>query len=186
MKIRETLYVSTREEWRRWLQDNHNSKDEIWLVSYRKETGRASLPYNVAVEEALCFRWIDSIRKGIDDEKFAQRFTPRKPGSGYSQTNKERLAHLASEGKLAPGVQRQLKDNRPEEYEFPEDIIVALKSNEDAWGFFKTTSPSYQRIRAAYVDAARDRPEVFEKRLNSLLQKSASGKQFGYHIEDFY
>jgi uncharacterized protein YdeI (YjbR/CyaY-like superfamily) len=83
-------------------------------------------------------------------------------------------------------VLRELEDNRPEEYEIPEDIIVALKSNEAAWGFFKTTSPSYQRIRAAYVDAARDRPEVFEMRLNNLVQKSASGKQFGYHIEDFY
>lgn len=186
MEIRETLYVTTRAEWRRWLQDNHNSKDEIWLVSYRKETGLASLPYNVAVEEALCFGWIDSVRKGINGEKFTQRFTPRTPGSGYSQTNKERLAHLASKGKLTPEVQRELEDNRPEEFEIPEDIIIALKSNEDAWDFFKTTSPSYQRIRAAYVDAARDRPEVFEKRLSNLVKKSASGKQFGYHIEDFY
>ena len=186
MKVTETLYVSARNDWRQWLQENHKSKEEVWLVSYRKETGQPSLPYNVAVEEALCFGWIDSIRKGIDDEKYAQRFTPRNQGSGYSQTNKERLARLAVQGKLIPEVLRELQGNRPEEYQIPEDIIVALKSNEAAWEFFKSTSPSYQRIRSAYVDAARDRPVEFEKRLRSLIQKSASGKQFGYHIEDLY
>jgi uncharacterized protein YdeI (YjbR/CyaY-like superfamily) len=186
MKITETLYVNTRKDWRRWLQENHSSKDEVWLVSYRKETGQASLPYNAAVEEALCFGWIDSIRKGIDDEKYAQRFTPRNPASSYSQTNKERLAHLAANGKLIPEVLRELEENRPEDYQIPEDIVLTLKANEAAWDFFKSTSPSYQRIRAAYVDSARDRPGEFEKRLISLVQKSASGKQFGYHIEDFY
>jgi uncharacterized protein YdeI (YjbR/CyaY-like superfamily) len=186
MNVTETIYVSTREDWRRWLQENHDSKDEIWLVSYRKGSGSPSLPYNVAVEEALCFGWIDSIRKGIDDEKYAQRFTPRKPASSYSQTNKERLARLDAEGKLIQGVRRELHNNRPEEYEIPEDIIAALKSNEAAWEHFNSTSPSYQRIRAAYVDAARDRPGEFEKRLNNLIQKSANCQQFGYHIEDFY
>ena len=186
MKVTETLYVSTREDWRRWLQENHSSKEEVWLVSYQKGTGQPSLPYNVAVEEALCFGWIDSIRKGIDDEKYAQRFTPRKPASGYSQTNKERLVRLAAEGKLIPEVLGKLQKNRPEEYHIPEDILHALKSDEAAWEFFKSTSPSYQRIRGAYVDAARNRPGEFEKRLINFVQKSASGKQFGYHIEDFY
>jgi uncharacterized protein YdeI (YjbR/CyaY-like superfamily) len=186
MNITETLYVSTRKEWRLWLQGNHNTRDEIWLVFYRKETGRPSLSYNVAVEEALCFGWIDSIRKSIDDEKYVQRFSQRKDGSSYSQTNKERLAHLDNEGKLTEEVQLELRDNRPEEYEIPEDIISALKSNESAWEFFKSTSPSYQRIRAAYVDHARDRPGEFEKRLHNLIKKSAGGKQFGYFIEYLY
>ena len=186
MQITDTLYVTTRDEWRAWFQENHRAKDEIWLVSFRKDTGRASLPYNVAVEEALCFGWIDSTRKTIDNQKYAQRFTPRKPGSGYSQTNKERLARLAAEEKLIEGVQRELKENRPEDYELPQDIIAALKSNDAAWEFFNSTSPSYQRIRVAYVDAGRQRPGEFENRLNNLIQKSANGQQFGYHIEDFY
>jgi uncharacterized protein YdeI (YjbR/CyaY-like superfamily) len=186
MKVTETLFLSAREDWRRWLQEHHDSKNEIWLVSYRKGSGNPSLPYNVAVEEALCFGWIDSIRKGIDDEKYAQRFTPRKPASSYSQTNKERLARLDTEGKLIPGVRNELKKNRPEEYEIPEDIIAALKSREAAWEHFNATSPSYQRIRAAYVETARGRPGEFEKRLNNLVQKSANGQQFGYHIENFY
>lgn len=186
VEISETLYVSTREDWRRWLEANHRSEHEIWLVSYRKDTGRPSLPYNAAVEEALCFGWIDSIRKGIDEEKYAQRFTPRGPASGYSQTNKERLGRLAAEGKVIPKVLGILEANRPEDYEIPKDIIAVLKSNKDAWAFFKTTSPPYQRIRAAYVDVARDRPGEFEKRLDHLVEKSANGKQFGYHIKDFY
>jgi len=186
VEISETLYVSTREDWRRWLKEKHRSATEIWLVSYRKGTGLPSLPYNVAVEEALCFGWIDSIRKGIDEEKYTQRFTPRDPSSQYSQTNKERLARLAAEGKLIPEVLGILQMNRPEDYEIPKDIIIALKSNKDAWEFFKTTSPSYQRIRAAYVDVARNRPGEFEKRLNHLVEKSANNKHFGYHIEDLY
>jgi len=186
VEITETLYLSTREDWGRWLKKNYNSKEDIWLVSYRKGTGRPNIPYNVAVEEALCFGWIDSIRKGIDGEKYAQRFTPRDPNSEFSQTNKERLARLAIEGKVIPEVLRTLTVNRPEEYKIPEDILSAIQVNAAAWQFFKSTSPSYQRIRAAYVDVARDRPSEFMKRLNNLVEKSANGKQFGYHIEDLY
>ncbi len=186
MDIGESIYVSTREQWRSWLRENHESKDEIWLVFYKKHTKRPSLPYNVAVEEALCFGWIDSIRKGIDEVKYAQRFTPRNPESGYSQTNKERLARLADEGKLIPSVLARLDKNRPEDYEIPEDIVSALQGSHDAWDFFKETSGAYQRIRAAYVDSARDRPEEFKKRLDHLVKMSEGRKHFGYHIEDFY
>ena len=135
-----------------WLQVNYKSSEEIWLIYYRKETGRPSLSYHAAVEEALCFGWIDSILKTIDDEKYAQRFSRRNHGSSYSQINKERLAYLDNEGKLTQKVQLELRDNRPENFEIPEDIIAALKSNKAAWEFFKATSPSCQRIRAAYVD----------------------------------
>jgi uncharacterized protein YdeI (YjbR/CyaY-like superfamily) len=186
MKVTETLYVHTRDQWRSWLKENHKSKKEIWLVSYRKESGRPSLSYNAAVEEALCFDWIDSIRKGIDRESYAQRFTHRKPGSSYSQTNRERLARLGVEGRLMPEVERKLEQNRPEDYEIPKDILSELQANEEAWEFFISTSASYQRIRAAYVDGARKRPGAFRKRLDHLIEMCARGKQFGYHIEDYY
>lgn len=186
MNMTETLYVGTRKEWRLWLQDNHKSYDEIWLIYYRKDSGRPCLPYDAAVEEALCFGWIDIIRKTIDDEKYAQRFSRRKQGSPYSQTNKERLAYLDKEGKLTEEVKHELLDNRPENYEIPEEILSALKLNKEAWEFFQATSPSYQRIRAAYVESAENRAGEFEKRLDSLIEKSAQGTQFGYHIEKFY
>lgn len=186
MDINETLYVVTRNEWRSWLDANYEIKSEIWLISYRKHTGRPSIPYNDAVEEALCYGWIDSIRKGIDENSNAQRFTPRKAGSSYSQTNKERLARLVTQGKVIPSVLDNLGDYRPDTYEIPDDILSALQADEGAWIFFEGTSPSYQRIRTAYVDVARKRPGEFEKRLGNLIKLSSQCKQFGYGIEDYY
>jgi uncharacterized protein YdeI (YjbR/CyaY-like superfamily) len=91
MQITETLYLTTRKDWRAWLEENYKSEPEIWLVYPRKGTGQPRIPYNDAVEEALCYGWIDSLNRTIDDERFAQRYSPRKPNSAYSQTNKERL-----------------------------------------------------------------------------------------------
>lgn len=186
MEITETLYVTARECWREWLEANYKAKPEIWLVSYKKHTRLPSIPYNDAVEEALCFGWIDSIRKRLDDDRTVQRFSPRKQESSYSQTNKERLARLIEAGKVLPSVLENLDDVRPENYQIPEDILSALQSNQGAWEFFQTTSPSYQRIRAAYIDGARMRPADFKKRLDNLIEKSAKGKQFGYGIEEYY
>lgn len=186
MDITETLYVATREAWRDWLVAHYKDKSEIWLVSYKKATGRTSIPYNDAVEEALCFGWIDSIRKGMDGERHAQRYTPRRAGSGYSQLNKERLARLIAQGHVVPAVLENLGDVRADNFDIPNDILSALQTNEDTWAFFQSTSPSYQRIRAAYVDTARARPDEFEKRLHHLVEKSAQKKQFGYGIEDYY
>jgi uncharacterized protein YdeI (YjbR/CyaY-like superfamily) len=186
MEITETVYFSTREGWRKWLSDNHAIKNEIWLIGYLKQAGKPTIPYNDAVEEALCFGWIDSIRKKIDHESNAQRYSPRRPGSGYSQTNKERLARLIEAGKVIPSVLEVVQDIRPDAYVIPADILSALQSNPDAWQFFQDTSLPYQRIRAAYVDSARNRPEEFGRRLENLISKSASRKQFGYGIEDYY
>ncbi|OGK25341.1 hypothetical protein A3C25_06180 [Candidatus Roizmanbacteria bacterium RIFCSPHIGHO2_02_FULL_38_11] len=102
MKLGKTLYIKNREEWRRWLEKNHKKEPEIWLVYYKKHTKKSSIPYNDAVEEALCFGWIDSTVKGIDGEKYAQRFSPRKPKSNWSEPNKERIERLIKEGKMTP------------------------------------------------------------------------------------
>ena len=186
MEIAETVELTCRPGWRRWLDDNHQTKTEIWLVTYRKATGRSSVGYNDAVEEALCFGWIDSIRKSIDQERLAQRFTPRKAGSSFSQTNKERLARLLADGQVIASVAEHLRDVAPEEFQIPPDILAALQARPEAWEYFRTTSPSYQRIRAAYIDGARARPDEFEKRLGSLVDKSARSRQFGYGIEKYY
>ena len=186
MEITETVYAVARDEWRAWFEANYDSKSEIWLVSWHKDTGRPSVPYNDAVEEALCFGWIDSTVKAFDSESSAQRYTPRRSGSPYSQVNKERLARLIETGKVIPSVLEAVVDESPEDYEIPDDVLFALKADEDAWRFFSSTSPSYQRIRSAYVETARSRPAEFEKRLKRLVEKSVQGKQFGYGIEDFY
>src|SRR5688572_2952338 len=99
MEITKTLYVTQAKDWRKWLKKHYKTEKEIWLVYYKKETGKPRIEYNDAVEQALCFGWIDSIIKKIDDERTAQRFSPRKPKSSYSQANIERLRYLVSKKK---------------------------------------------------------------------------------------
>ena len=100
MKIGETLYVTTAAEFRRWLEANHKAKKEIWLVQYKKATKKPSIKYLEAVEEAICFGWIDGLEKGIDAERYATRFTPRRPKSNWTETNKERARRLMAQGKM--------------------------------------------------------------------------------------
>ena len=186
MDITETLYVADREEWRQWLEENYKIADEIWLVYYRKHTGTPRISYNYAVEEALCFGWIDSITKGIDEDRYAQRFTPRKPRSGYSQTNKERLRRLLPQEKIMPALVPEIQQILAIPFEPPADILQRLKAEPDAWKNFQRYSAAYQRIRLAYIDHARGRPAEFEKRLQHFLKKTAQDKQFGYGIEEYY
>ena len=180
------LYVADREEWRQWLEEHYRTANQIWLVYPRKHTGIPRIPYNDAVEEALCFGWIDSITKTVDEDHYSQRFTPRRSRSKYSQTNKERLRRLIEQGKVLPGVLSTIGDVVEEEFEFPADIEAALRANAQAWENLQRYSGSYQRIRIAYVDVARKRPEEFEKRLQHLVRMTEQDKQFGFGIEDYY
>jgi uncharacterized protein YdeI (YjbR/CyaY-like superfamily) len=100
MEIGETLYVTTGDDFRKWLEENHKSKKEIWLIQYKKATKKPSINYVEAVEEALCFGWIDGLEKSIDGERYALRFSPRRPKSNWTETNKERAKKLIAEGKM--------------------------------------------------------------------------------------
>ena len=100
MEIGETLYVTTGEEFRRWLDENHKSKKEIWLIQYKRAAKKPSINYIDAVEEALCFGWIDGTQKSMDAERYALRFSPRRPKSNWTETNKERARRLIAEGKM--------------------------------------------------------------------------------------
>lgn len=186
MDISDTLYVTNREDWRKWLQENYKEANEIWLVYPRKHTGVPRIPYNHAVEEALCFGWIDSITKTIDQDRYAQRFTPRKPRSTYSQTNKERLRRLIEQGKVMPDVLETIGGILEEEFEFPADIEAALRANKQAWENFQRYSGPYQRIRVAFIDMARKRPGEFEKRLEHFIRMTEQDKQYGFGIEEYY
>jgi uncharacterized protein YdeI (YjbR/CyaY-like superfamily) len=186
MDITKTLYVTDRETWRAWLEQNYKSEPEIWLEGYRKAAGQPNLPYNAAVEEALCFGWIDSIRKNLDDERFAQRFSPRKASTPYSQTNKERLKKLIAQGKVIPEVLATIDREGIEAFDFPAEILSALQANPKAWENFKRYEGSYQRIRVAYIEARRSQPEEFEKRLQHFIQMTEQNKQFGYDLESYY
>lgn len=100
MDIGETLYVTTREDFRKWLSKNHETKREIWLVQFKKATKKPSIHYTDAVEEAICFGWIDNFEKGMDSERYATRFAPRRPKSNWTNTNKERARKMIAEGRM--------------------------------------------------------------------------------------
>ena len=187
MEIGETLYVSDRQPWRDWLEANFDSARDIWLVYPNKASGEPRILYNDAVEEALCFGWIDSIIKKLDNLRAAQRFSPRRPGSGYSQPNKERLRWLADRGLLHPSILESVQEELREEFVFPEDIIEAIKANELAWANYQDFSETYRRIRVAYIDAARSRPDMFDSRLRSFLRATEKGRHLSYGgIEKYF
>lgn len=100
MEIGETIYVTTADEFRQWLQQNHMDKKEIWLIRYKKATKKPSIDYVEAVQEAICFGWIDGLEKGIDSERYALRFSPRRPKSNWTETNKERARKLIASGRM--------------------------------------------------------------------------------------
>ena len=185
--MKNMLYVTTRKEWRDWLKKHYQSEKEIWLVYYKKHTGKPRINYNEAVEEALCFGWIDSIVKSIDEDRFAQRFSLRNPKRPYSQANKERLRELIRQGKVVKNVLATVGDVTEEEFEIPPDILKAIKASKEAWKNFQGFSQSYIRIRIAFIDGARNRPQEFKKRLRYFIEMTEKNKQFGFGgIEKYY
>ncbi|HXQ38572.1 MAG TPA: YdeI/OmpD-associated family protein, partial [Anaerolineales bacterium] len=164
MEIKQTLYVTNPKDWRKWLKKHYKTEKEIWLVYPKKATGKPRITYNDAVEEALCFGWIDSIVKKRDEESTAQRFSPRKPNAKYSQANIERLRTLVAKKKVTKAVAESIKDVLNEKFKIPPDISKAIKANQKAWKNFQKFSDSYKRIRIAFIEGARNRPQEFKKR----------------------
>jgi len=187
MEITKTLYITRRKDWRDWLKQNYKTEKEIWLVYPKKATGKPRIEYNDAVEEALCFGWIDSIVKKLDEEHTVQRFSPRKPKAQYSQANIERLRELVTKKKVVKDVAETLRDILNEEFVIPSDILKAIKANKEAWKNFQKFSDSYKRIRIAFIDGARKRPTEFRKRLRYFIEMTEKNKMFGFGgIEKHY
>ncbi|TAK63162.1 MAG: hypothetical protein EPO24_04405 [Bacteroidetes bacterium] len=179
MHLTQTLYLSTRAEWRTWLRKHHKTEKEIWLVYYNKQSGKRRIPYNDAVEEALCFGWIDSTQKKIDADSFAQRFTPRKPKSPWSELNKERAKKLIATKKMTKAGFAALGNALEQPFTFPPDILKTIKADKATWKYFRQFPESYQRIRISFIAGARKRPEVFKKRLSYFIKMTAQNKTFG-------
>ena len=187
MEITKTLYITNPKDWRDWLKNNYKTEKEIWLVYPKKATGKPRIEYNDAVEEALCFGWIDSIVKKFDDESTVQRFSPRKPKAKYSQANIERLRSLVAKKKVIKEVAETLGDVLNEKFIIPPDILKAIKANKEAWKNFQKFSDPYKRIRIAFIDGARKRPEEFKKRLRHFIEMTEKNKMFGFGgIEKYY
>jgi uncharacterized protein YdeI (YjbR/CyaY-like superfamily) len=174
------LNATNRTQWRAWLRKHYKSQSEIWLVYYKKHTGKPRISYNDAVEEALCFGWIDSTVRSLDPDRYAQRFSVRRARSKYSQANLERLRSLAKEGKVVKSVLDSLPDLSPSSFRIPPDILSAVRSNENAWRYFQRLPKAYVRIRVAFIDAARNRPEEFKKRLVYFVRMTAANRKFGF------
>jgi uncharacterized protein YdeI (YjbR/CyaY-like superfamily) len=191
MELGELLYVEHRKQWRSWLAKNHKSATEIWLVYYKKQSGKTRISYNDAVEEALCFGWIDSTAKLVDKDSWAQRFTPRRKKSALSELNKERVRRLIKSKKMTKAglesIQHHLeKDSSKKsdtkelkQYTLPSDILKELKRDPAAWKNFQTFPEHYKHIRVAWIDGARKRPEEFQKRLRYFIKMTAQNKKFG-------
>lgn len=186
MNLGKTLYVANRRQWRSWLAKNYAKKKEVWLVYYRKTSGKLRIPYNDAVEEALCYGWIDSILKSIDKEKFAQRFTPRKPKSNLSEMNKERIRRLIKKRRMTAaglnaisGSFNKCKGNE-EKPTIAKDILKALKTNKQAWKNFRNFAEGYKRVRIGFIESRRRHgKEIFRKSLNYFIKMTAKNKKFG-------
>ena len=176
MKIGETIYARDRADFRRWLESNFRTSREVWLVFPTVASGEIGVSYNDAVEEALCFGWIDSTAKALDERHGVRRFTPRKAGSGYSRPNIERLIWLEERGMIHESIRESVLPLIRAPYVFPEDIISEIRRDELAWKIFESFTEPYRRIRVAYIDAARDRPEEFRKRLASFIKKTRDGR----------
>ena len=179
--------MASRRAWRSWLAKNHDKEKEVWLIYYRKETGKPRIPYNDAVEEALCFGWIDSTVKKLDAERFAQRFSVRKKNSSLSQANKERVLKLIAQKKMTraglDAIAHVFKPATAKEEEFiiPAEILKPLQADKLAWENFQRFPESYQRVRIAYIlSRKRHGQEMFEKSLRHFIKMTAKNKRFGF------
>ena len=183
---RKILCPSDRTEWRGWLEENFETETEIHVAV--PKSGDVGVIYNDAVEEALCFGWIDSVTGHLEGYSYTKRFTPRRKGSTFSRPNIERLIWLDRQGLIHPKIQPQIEPVIRAPFVFPEDILQAIRQDEAAWENYQAFPEPYKRIRVAYIDAARKRPDEFKKRLKHFIKKTRENKRIvGYGgIEKYY
>jgi uncharacterized protein YdeI (YjbR/CyaY-like superfamily) len=179
----------SREDWRQWLADNHDSVPGIYFVFYKKKTGTPTLTYGEAVEEALCFGWIDSLPKKVDGERHALKFSPRKPKSVWSKPNKERVERLLSSGMMTPiglakielakqnGSWDALNDS--DALFIPADLEKAFLANQEAFSNFECFPPGSRKIILAWINAAK-RPETRTARIAETVRLAALGKRANF------
>ncbi|HEX7241137.1 MAG TPA: YdeI/OmpD-associated family protein [Longimicrobiaceae bacterium] len=184
-----SIHPADRAGWRAWLEENHARPEGVWMVSYRRATGRPRVEYDEAVEEALCFGWIDGKAGRLDDERSMQWFAPRKAGSGWARSNKERVARLAAEGRMAPAglarVEAARRDgswsalDAVEALEVPPDLEAALAAHPDARRHWDAFPKSARRAVLAWIGSAK-KPETRARRVEEtarLAQENVRANQ---------
>ena len=181
--------MTTREAWRTWLTKHHAAEREIWLLYAKKHTGKPRVSYDDAVEEAICFGWIDSLVRRIDDDFYAQKFTPRKPGSSWSDLNIWRARKLRKEDRMTeagliltgewihaePGTRPKAEKKEPE---IPAYLEEALKAHSAAWENFSKLAPSHRRNYVGWITSAK-RAETREKRIREAVERLTRDEPLG-------
>ena len=181
------IFFDGAEQFRAWLQEHHASETEVWVGMYKKATGRQTLSWPQAVDQALCFGWIDGIVRRIDDERHMQRFTPRKPSSNWSKVNIANVERLEREGLMHPAGRAAFErrtDERTAVYAFEQDTPAAftpeqaarLDADPRARAFFDAQPPGYRRLATHWVTSGK-REETRERRLAQLVADSAAGRR---------
>ena len=185
--VMEATTFERPEDFRRWLEQHHDSERELWVGYFKKASGRASMTWPESVDEALCFGWIDGIRKRIDDERYMIRFTPRRAGSIWSAVNIRRVAALTAEGRMRPAGQTAFEARREDRsgiysYEqrdqavFPAAFEKRFRAEKAAWQWFEAQPKGYRQNTIRWVMTAK-REETRERRLATLIEDSAAGRR---------
>lgn len=177
-------FFPTSDDFRRWLTEHHREAEELWVGYYKKSTGKPSITWPESVDEALCFGWIDGIRKSIDEEAYKIRFTPRRTGSHWSRVNLERVAVLTERGRMAPAgiAAHEARDPKKSgQYSFERErarLTPAqrreLEAHPDAWAFWKDQPPGYRKQATWWIQSAK-REVTKARRLATLIEDSANG-----------
>jgi uncharacterized protein YdeI (YjbR/CyaY-like superfamily) len=177
-------FFPTPSDFRHWLVRHHDHADELWVGLYKKDSGRSSITWPESVDEALCFGWIDGLRRSIDDEAYQIRFTPRRRGSHWSRVNLERIATLIAEGRMAPSGLQAYEARDPEksgrysferdEAKLSEEQAAEFRAHCDAWTFWIAQPPGYRKQATWWVVSAK-REDTRARRLATLIADSAEG-----------
>ncbi|HOC19698.1 MAG TPA: YdeI/OmpD-associated family protein [Vicinamibacterales bacterium] len=179
-------FFETPEAFRRWLEQHHASERELWVGFYKVKSGKGGMVYRQALDEALCYGWIDGLLRSIDEESYAQRFTPRKKDSTWSRVNVTRAQELLAEGRMRPpGIEafERRPDDKSGRYSFeqqgarlPLAYERTFKASPEAWAFFSAQPPSYRRVVTWWVMSAK-KEETRTRRLLQLISDSAAGQR---------
>jgi uncharacterized protein YdeI (YjbR/CyaY-like superfamily) len=183
----DAIFFSSPAEFRAWLEEHHATEPEVWVGYYKKATGKPTMSWSEAVDEALCFGWIDGKVQRIDAERHRQRFTPRRPTSNWSAVNIAKVAELRAQGRMTPAGEaafaaRRLDRSAVYSYErrhetaFDAEQEKAFRANDAAWAWFSDQSTSYRQTATFWVVSAK-RPETRAKRLATLVECSAAGRR---------
>ncbi|MBM3155996.1 MAG: hypothetical protein FJ004_01765 [Chloroflexi bacterium] len=189
MELSKALYFKNRDEWRVWLENNHDKEKEAWLVHYKKHSGKTGVSYIEAVEEALCFGWIDSKGKRIDEERFILKYSPRKSKSVWSQNNKEKAEKLIASGRMTDAGLAKIEEAKKsgawenaytdrKKQRMPSDLKKALLEDKAVWNNFKSFANSYRNMYIGWVNSTKTE-ETRKRRIGEVVKRSLLNKKPG-------